>query len=537
MAIVDDYHCLSRVGAETNLVQSSMYPRENEELTLTCITSHGAEIVLWKRNDIDVTYMLQNGSKCLTLDGGSGLTVNYKYSCTDNRTYNLIIPTNRIRQENGSKWQCYNADGSSNSKTITLKMASAPTSDPVVTGYNGTILYSGHNTKLTCAVQGGTPLATLSWTCEGSNITDIKNGTTTAALSEITLSINNSYNGKRCVCTAEHLLWDTKKKGENIPSVEPTLTGYTNGTVLYEGDLTVNCQQTGGYPLSVITWSCEDPPSSPTLQTSGTSFPWVENTRGVLKCSTFPGNPPETTYDWLQNSLVINGHTGDIYTIPTLTNVHNGLRIQCRVSNLYTNTPVITLDTTDIIVQEGDNLSRQCSATGNPTPTVKWYRGSSENTSGTGTSATLALSNIGRNQADTYQCKATATGKLNFESSKDFDEIEFVPEKEILESESESETDDLTVIEKDVADVIDFSESDENEALAETPKNLSKKKLHVAVKKNFAKAVQTRHTWSKNEKIALECQFQKNINLEKVPCKLEMPSKTNHVWQDLHRST
>ncbi|KAJ8321499.1 hypothetical protein KUTeg_000949 [Tegillarca granosa] len=77
---------------------------------------------------------------------------------------------------------------------------------------------------------------------------------------------------------------------------------------------------------------------------------------------------------------------------------------------------------------------------------------------------------------------------------------------EILESESESETDDLTVIEKDVAD---------------TPPKLSKKKLHVAVKKNFTKAAQTRHTWSKNEKIALECQFQKNINLEKVPCKLE----------------
>ncbi|KAJ8307198.1 hypothetical protein KUTeg_015282 [Tegillarca granosa] len=128
---------------------------------------------------------------------------------------------------------------------------------------------------------------------------------------------------------------------------------------------------------------------------------------------------------------------------------------------------------------------------------------------------------------------------------KDFDEIEIVPEKEILESESESETDDLTVIEKGVADVMDFSESDENEALAETPKNLSKKKLHVAVKKNFTKvlcllnlylrlmmqrcilydlfgsAAQTRHTWSKNEKIVLECQFQKNINLEKVPCKLE----------------
>ncbi|KAJ8316432.1 hypothetical protein KUTeg_006446, partial [Tegillarca granosa] len=104
---------------------------------------------------------------------------------------------------------------------------------------------------------------------------------------------------------------------------------------------------------------------------------------------------------------------------------------------------------------------------------------------------------------------------LNNISTKTIDDdSSFEKEKEILESESESETDDLTVIEKDVADVMDFSESD-------TPKNLSKKKLHVAVKKNFTKAAQTRHTWSKNEKIALECQFQKNINLEKVPCKLE----------------
>ncbi|KAJ8307960.1 hypothetical protein KUTeg_014490 [Tegillarca granosa] len=78
--------------------------------------------------------------------------------------------------------------------------------------------------------------------------------------------------------------------------------------------------------------------------------------------------------------------------------------------------PIITLDTIDIKVQEGDNLSRQCSAIGNPTPTVIWYRGSSEQTSGTGTSSTLVFSNIDRNQADTYQCKAT-TGKINFESN------------------------------------------------------------------------------------------------------------------------
>ncbi|KAJ8305141.1 hypothetical protein KUTeg_017308 [Tegillarca granosa] len=175
-----------------------------------------------------------------------------------------------------------------------------------------------------------------------------------------------------------------------------------------------------------------DPPTFPTVETLGTSFPWVENTLGVLRCTTTLGNPREITYGWLLNSQVINGQTTDTYTIPRLTNVDNELHIQCRVSNLYTrNRPpaevsnITVLDvqckylynTTSITVQEGDNTSRQCSAIGNPTPTVKWYRGSSQQTSGTGTSATLVFSNIDRNQADTYQCKATATGKQNFEST------------------------------------------------------------------------------------------------------------------------
>ncbi|KAJ8316472.1 hypothetical protein KUTeg_006486 [Tegillarca granosa] len=79
-----------------------------------------------------------------------------------------------------------------------------------------------------------------------------------------------------------------------------------------------------------------NPLTTPTVQPSGTIFPWVENTRGVLRCTTTPGNPPEVTYDWLQNGQVINGQTTDTYTIPTLSNVHNRLHIQCRVSNMYT---------------------------------------------------------------------------------------------------------------------------------------------------------------------------------------------------------
>ena len=42
------------------------------------------------------------------------------------------------------------------------------------------------------------------------------------------------------------------------PSESPKLTGYTDGDILYEGDANraIECTQSGGNPLSDITWSC-----------------------------------------------------------------------------------------------------------------------------------------------------------------------------------------------------------------------------------------------------------------------------------------
>ncbi|KAJ8307742.1 hypothetical protein KUTeg_014713 [Tegillarca granosa] len=114
--------------------------------------------------------------------------------------------------------------------------------------------------------------------------------------------------------------------------------------------------------------------------------------------------------------------------------------------------PIITLDATNITVQEGDNPRIQCSAVGNPTPTVKWYRGSSEQTSGTGTSATLVFSNIDRNQADTYQCKATATRKLNFQSSKSVSLVVYYPPSVTVALQNTTENATSVVFTCNVAD-------------------------------------------------------------------------------------
>ncbi|KAJ8308129.1 hypothetical protein KUTeg_013003 [Tegillarca granosa] len=421
--------------------------------------------------------------------------------------------------QNNIVWRCEIFFGGAGEDEYTVKVEVPVSSISIqadgAVNQNVIVIYENTPKTFYCITNGCRPKANISVTTTGvtkgqlTEITIPQNGDVIITrVSQVITANRAGSTAKTLQCSAVNIQGRQPITSQlvnldvyYIPSAEPTLTGYSNGTVLYEGDsyLTLTCQQTGGYPLSVITWSCEGqtgttnsghtmassyvqltvnrnlnrktctcivrhpddnlgyirtisviftvfyPPTNPTLQTSGTSFPWVENTRGVLRCTTTPGNPPQTTYDWLQNSQVINGQTTDTYTIPTLTNAHNGLRIQCRVSNLFTiqrppaklsnitvldvqYTPIITLDTTNITVQEGDNPSgRPCSAIGNPTPTVKWYRGSSEQTSGTGTSATLMFSNIDRNHADTYQCKATARGKQNFESSKSVSVVVFYP--------------------------------------------------------------------------------------------------------------
>ncbi|KAJ8319720.1 LOW QUALITY PROTEIN: hypothetical protein KUTeg_002731 [Tegillarca granosa] len=445
-----EYRQLLSSNAAWTLTGSSEFAVAGESFTLTCNPhDSNAVAVKWKRLDIDTT---ATGTSRATIEAtgckiGSGSDTQYQYTCEPGPVYKLTIPANEMtNSQNNKVWRCestfgggaaeYKVKVQDNSAAAEYKVkVQVPVSSISIqadNAFNQNVIIVYENTTKTfyCITNGCRPKANISVTTTG-----VTKGQSTESTTQ---------NGDLIITRVSQVI--TANRGD-IPSVEPTLTGYSNSTVLYEddNDLTLTCQQSGGYPLSVITWSCEsqtgttnsgqtvaNPPTTPKLQTSGTRFPWIENTTGVLRCTTTPGNPPETTYDWLQNSQVINGQTTDTYTIPTLTYVHNRLRIQCRVSNLYTiqrppaklsnitvldvqYTPIITLDTTSI--KEGDSPSRQCSAIGNPTPTVKWYRGSIEQTSGTETSATLVFSNIDRNQADTYHCKATATGKQNFESN------------------------------------------------------------------------------------------------------------------------
>ena len=65
---------------------------------------------------------------------------------------------------------------------------------------------------LICDIQGGNPLATITWTCDGSSlINPTGSPPTNTATSSVQLIVNNNANGKICTCIGHHPVWTTDK--------------------------------------------------------------------------------------------------------------------------------------------------------------------------------------------------------------------------------------------------------------------------------------------------------------------------------------
>ena len=65
---------------------------------------------------------------------------------------------------------------------------------------------------LTCDITGGNPLATITWTCEGSSsITPTGSPPTNATTSSVQLKVNGNDNGKVCICIGHHAVWTPDK--------------------------------------------------------------------------------------------------------------------------------------------------------------------------------------------------------------------------------------------------------------------------------------------------------------------------------------
>ncbi|KAJ8311818.1 hypothetical protein KUTeg_010631 [Tegillarca granosa] len=253
-----DTHCLYKlctviiivlysVKAQYSLTPSSSYAVKNREFHLTCNIGPSSTVpsfaINWRRNGQNVA--LVQSSNCQTYVGaGEDLYQRYTYNCTSNRSYSLYISATKINSEDGSVWRCGDNDiNLGSSSDYTMNVNDPPTTDPVISGYSGTTTFLGSTVTLTCTWDGGSPLATLTWTCKGINVQGINTNTQTSAIRRYTVTIDTSYNGQSCTCTASHQLWSDNKVVQSQPfmvhyppTTNPVVSGY-DGTFRYQDDI------------------------------------------------------------------------------------------------------------------------------------------------------------------------------------------------------------------------------------------------------------------------------------------------------------
>lgn len=263
-----------------------------------------------------------------------------------------------------------------------------PKTNPVVSGYDGTYRYQDDVVTLTCTVSGGSPPATLSWTCNGQQQSATRQSTSgTTVTSDIRISMKKELNEKTCTCHGRH---SDARYSPNVSS---------NPFIVYY------------------------PPSIPLVEVSpDTPFPWIERGNGKLRCSVNDGNPP-VSYEWSSPAGVISRQTSNILLVTSLTKDDNREGYGCKVSNAYTvaknlnllsrtkqldveYNPVVTVGISPAYIQETDTFERPCAADGNPPPTISW----ASNTSPSNASIFKLVTTM-RNQTGDYTCRARAQSK------------------------------------------------------------------------------------------------------------------------------
>ena len=95
-----------------------------------------------------------------------------------------------------------------------------PTASPKITQTPVGPIIEGNNVTLTCTIQGGNPIATITWSCEGATqITPKGSPSTEDAISSVELVTSTEKNGQICTCTGRHIFWTNNKTQQHTITV------------------------------------------------------------------------------------------------------------------------------------------------------------------------------------------------------------------------------------------------------------------------------------------------------------------------------
>ena len=97
--------------------------------------------------------------------------------------------------------------------TILLKKLDSPTGSPDIRDvtHSGWTRYEGDAISMTCYMNGGNPLATLTWE-DCPNLVSNPGTSSTTAWNRVSGRVTKYLNGRRCRCTASHRTWNSQTK-------------------------------------------------------------------------------------------------------------------------------------------------------------------------------------------------------------------------------------------------------------------------------------------------------------------------------------
>ncbi|VDI02991.1 Hypothetical predicted protein [Mytilus galloprovincialis] len=345
-----------------------------------------------------------------SVSGGFPLAV-LTWNCSGNATKNTSgntvyysIGFMLVSQDNGKSCTCsatHTVTAYRPQVHIMLNVYFPPTEFPVIKQIPDGPVLTGSLVSLMCTLNGGNPLATLTWNCTGTIST---NSSHTTAISSIEFPATKLNHGMVCTCSAFHNTdgyMQTVHHTLNIifpPNEKPKVRQFISGPIDSGTSVKLICSVTGGNPLGTLSWDCSGissnnstantavleveftvdknyngrncscsathpiatyrpktshelvvyfPPSKPILFMTP-EMPWFNGNTTEVQCSSTEGYP-ESTFEWKKDDIILNVNESEL-TLGPLTKHDNMKTIACTVSNEYTKRQSIVLTSDGILL-------------------------------------------------------------------------------------------------------------------------------------------------------------------------------------------
>ena len=95
-----------------------------------------------------------------------------------------------------------------------------PTTSPTITQTPVGPIIEGSKVTITCTIQGGNPVVTITWSCAGdTQITPTGSPSTVYAITSVELVTSKNNNEQICTCTGRHILWTSDKTQQHTITV------------------------------------------------------------------------------------------------------------------------------------------------------------------------------------------------------------------------------------------------------------------------------------------------------------------------------